>query len=131
MKSYLYNYYMEYFTRKPDNLKMPKSVSDIVVYKTKEQKLQEIDNLFKQIMIISLQKKVPKLIEIMGELEEMKDKINNPPLTKRQQREIIKQRRDKKKALKLASEIADNAYMELMREDTISSKKSKKKKKKH
>jgi hypothetical protein len=122
---------MEYFTRKPDNLKMPKSVSDIVVYKTKEQKLQEIDNLFKQIMIISLQKKVPKLIEIMGELEEMKDKINNPPLTKRQQREIIKQRRDKKKALKLASEIADNAYMELMREDTISSKKSKKKKKKH
>jgi len=122
---------MEYFTRKPDNLIMPKSVSDIVVYKTKEQKLQEIDNLFKQIMIISLQKKVPKLIEIMGELEEMKDKINNPPLTKRQQREIIKQRRDKKKALKLASEIADNAYMELMREDTISSKKSKKKKKKH
>ena len=40
---------MEYFTRKPDNLIMPKSVSDIVVYKTKEQKLQEIDNLFKQI----------------------------------------------------------------------------------
>ena len=120
---------METFTRKPDNLyyTTPKNISTMVVYKTKEQKLQEIDNLFKRIMIKSFEKKTlsPTLIETMEELEEMKDKINNPPLTRHQQREIIKQRRDKKKAIKVASEIADETFMELMKEDDLKKKKKK------
>ena len=135
---------MEFFTRKPEitfsdsEFNIP-SVRSMVVYKTKEQKLQEIDYLFKRAVMASFSNKgfCPSLLKTMSKLESIHDRIVNPPLSKYQQRELIKRRqaerkvkKEEAKAFKVACELAEATFMELMGDD-FEPKRSKKSQKIH